>query len=129
MEGAPGEVAPEDLPEMAGLERLCRRRPRPSPPRRHWWLPTVGFSAERSLRLTADGAGFSDATTFWVTLAFPFPSGERAAAPPVRRRADDLCAAAARLNRALATVGDRALRTRASLQLLAWRDELEALTE
>jgi len=118
-----------DLSEWASITRLCRDPPRPRPLRRRWWLPTVGFSVQRSLQLSPEGAGFSDATTFWLTLTFPFPSAQRAPPPPDRRRFTELCDAARRLNQAMSIVGCARLRTRADLQLLAWRDELEALLE
>jgi len=117
-----------DLPEWAAIERLCRRGSGVRTPRRRWWLPRVELSAERSLRLSPDGAEYSSATTFWLMLSFPFPSGDRDPLLSDRGRIDELCDASRRLNRALVTVADAGLRTRAGLQLLAWRDELEIIS-
>jgi len=125
-EDRPGGPA-VDLPEWAGIRRLCRRGPGVQAPRRRWWLPKVALSAERSLRLSPDGSEYSNATTFWLTLSFPFPSGDRATSTPEHGRMDELCDAARRLNLALVTVDDPGVRARAGLQLLAWRDELEML--
>jgi len=127
LEDVPDAGRAVELPEWAAIARLCRRGLRtPSPPHR-WWLPTIGLLAQRSLQWSPDRAGFSDTTTFWLTLSFPFPSGQRAPAPPDRRTFDELCAASRRLNRMLATVDDAKLRTRARVQLMAWLDELESL--
>lgn len=122
------EKVAENLPEWAAIERLCRRGPGVRVLRRRWWLPRVELSAERSLRLSPDGAEYSSATTFWLMLSFPFPTGDRDPLLPDRGRINELCDAARRLNLALVTVADAGLRTRAGLQLLAWRDELEILS-
>ncbi len=121
------------LPEAAVIARLCAAGRRPRPARRRWWLPQVSVSFERGLAWAADGSGFSLATTVWVSLAFPLasaaPTPEASPTPgashfPESRRRRELCAAAARLGRAFSRVGDVGLRTRARLQLMAWRDEL-----
>ncbi len=109
------------------IDRLCRRDPRSPAPLRRWWLPTIGFSAEKSLQWSPDGTGFSDATTFWLTLSFQLPSGVRAPSLPERGRFAQLCIAARRLNRAMVKIRDTRVRMRGGLQLMAWRDELEAM--
>jgi hypothetical protein len=118
---------PADLPEWVAVSRLCLRGHRPVARPRRWWLPRLAVSAERSLRLEPDGLAFVDATTFWVTLSFPLPAGERGSPTDGTGRVHELCDTARRLNHLLLHVHDIRLRTRAGLQMLAWRDELEFL--
>lgn len=126
----PGPAAP--LPEAAGIARLCGKVRKVRPVRRRWWLPAIAVSVERGLWWSPDKDSLSVATTVWVELSFPLsPEGRLSstAQAPVGelRRRRELCAASARLGRAFLRVQDVELRTRARLQLMAWRDELSAM--
>lgn len=112
------------LPEALIIEKLCRA-PAPTANRRLWWHPVISVSAERGLRWSPGGRGFSEATTVWVSLSFPLP-GPGAPTAPARQDRSALCSAAARLGRAFARVGDAGFRGRARLQLMTWRDELSS---
>ncbi len=120
----PPDYRQTPLPEAAVIERLCRA-PVPVPRPRRWWHPVISLSVERGARWSFEARGLMESTTVWVSLSFPLPA-TGVPPGPVRRDRAALCAAAKRLGRAFARVGDAGLRHRARLQLMTWRDELSS---